>query len=276
MVSGQHSRPPALIVPVRQEGFRGDVKAVANPVFNVVSQDGAAIITIFAEIGGPAGVTAQNIDASLRQFGSQPVIVKINSPGGDVFDGIAIYNLLRAHPQPVTAQVLGIAASAASIITMAADRIEMARNSELMIHQAWMLAVGNGELLRKAADILDKMDAAIAGTYAARSGQPIAEVIAMMADETFLDAGEAIDMGFADALLEADAQPTPTIQDAAPQSRRGFEARLRDLGYSKAAAAKITAGGWPALGGSPDTAEVQQFVERINNATCELKKERIQ
>ncbi len=267
-------RPPALKLPVRRPEIRGDVKPAANPVFGISALNGAAEITIFAEIGGPAGVTAENINSALAQYRQQPITLKINSYGGDAYEGVSIYNLLRAHPQPVTAQVLGIAASAASIIAMAADRIEMARNSQMMIHQAWMVAVGNAALFREAADMLDKLDAAIASTYAARSGMPIDQVAAMMAGETFMSAEDAIDMGFADGLVEADAAPAPSaLVDTNPQSKRDLEARLRQIGFSKSAAVKVAAGGWSALeGAGRRDPQIDTFIASINSATNDLKK----
>lgn len=270
-------RPPALKIPARRPEFRGDVKPIANPVFGVSLQNGAAVLTIFAEIGGPAGVTAEGINRALNEIGSQSIVIKINSYGGDAYEGVAIYNLLRAHPKPITVQVLGIAASAASIIAMAGDRIEMARNSEMMIHKAWMVAIGNADLFRDAADYLDKLDGAIAGTYAIRTSQALAKVQQMMAEETLMSAGEALDMGFADALLEADADPAPVaLADANPQSRRDLEARLRQIGFSKSAAAKVTAGGWPALEGqSQSSPTLQAFIEKINAATSDLRKGQI-
>lgn len=268
-------RPPALFLPKRRQELRGDVKPAANAKFDVRAFAGAAEITIFAEIGGPAGVTAENINAALAQLGQQPLLVKINSYGGDAYEGVAIYNLLRAHPQTVTVQVLGIAASAASIIAMAADRIEMARNSQIMIHQAWMAAVGNADLFREAADFLDKLDAAIAQTYAVRTGIAAAKVSDLMAAETFMGADEAIDMGFADGLLEADADPAPqALSDATPTNKRDLESRLRQIGFSKSAAAKVVAGGWSALEGRDQKdPRIDTFIARINSATFQLKKE---
>lgn len=267
-------RPPALKISARRTEFRGDVKPAANPIFDVSAQVDAAVITIFAEIGGPTGVTAESINAALQQIGAQPITVKINSYGGDAYEGVTIYNLLRAHSQPVTVQVLGIAASAASIIAMAGDQIEMARNSEMMIHKAWMIAVGNADLFREAADWLDKLDLAMAGTYAARSGLDLERVQGMMATESFFSAKEAIELGLADALLEADADPMPVaLANAYPQSKRALEARLREIGFSKSAAAKVAAGGWPALEGPGHrNTQVETFIASIKTATTELRK----
>lgn len=169
---------------------------------------GDNIITMFDCIGedfwSGDGVTAKGVAAKLRAIGDRPVEVQINSPGGDMFEGIAIYNVLREHPQAVTVKVMGLAASAASIIAMAGDRLEIGAASFLMIHNCWILAAGNAADLRASADFLEPFDAAMAGVYAARSGIPASEVAAMMADETYMSGAVAIARGFADALLPAD------------------------------------------------------------------------
>jgi|GEM_PF-6577735 len=272
--ASRRHRLDAIPLPNSRDRVHFDVRPAANPLFRVAMESGKAEITVFAEIGGPAGVTAENINNSLTQLGARDVVVKINSPGGDAFEGVAIYNLLRAHPGRVTAQVLGISASAASIITMAADRIEMARNSQLMIHNVWTGAVGNADFFRQIADELDRLDAAMADTYVLRTGQPLSKVIDLMDAETYMTSDDAIRMRFADALLDADAQPALKTRST-PESRREMELFLRNSGFSKAAAAKITAGGWSALAGrTPDALETQQFADRLSAAAEEVRRNR--
>ena len=179
--------------------------------------------------------------------------VQINSPGGDPFEGLAIYNLLRGHPQPVTVQVLGIAASAASIIAMAGERIEIARAAQIMIHRASGGALGDSDTMRAMAAALDSVDAVLAGVYQARTGLPLEQIVDMMAAETFLPSDEALDLGFADALLERDAMPSPRLAaSAAPQSKRELDEQLRRLGFSRSVAARMTSAAWHARG-SDDT-----------------------
>lgn len=166
-----------------------------------------ATITIYDVIGENwegSGVTAKRISAALRSIGDKDVTVSINSPGGDFFEGIAIYNLLREHPYQVTVKVVGLAASAASIIAMAGDEIQVAKTGFLMIHNAWVFAVGNRHDLRAAADTLDGFDAAMASLYADVSGQSINEVTKLMDAESWISGEKAIEMGFATALLDAD------------------------------------------------------------------------
>lgn len=164
-------------------------------------------ITIYDAIGEgmfSEGVTVNRIDAALRKIGNKDVTVLINSPGGDVFEGIAIYNRLREHPANVTVKVMGLAASAASIIAMAGDQIQIGQASFLMIHNAWVVAMGNKGDLRDVAEFLEPFDAALADVYSARSGVDRAEITAMMDRETWLNGSQAIEAGLADALLPAD------------------------------------------------------------------------
>jgi len=127
------------------------------------------------------------------------VLVTINSPGGDAFEGIAIYNLLREHGGKVTVNVLGLAASAASIVAMAGDSIRMSEASMMMIHSSHGIVMGNQEDMREFADLLDKIDASVAGLYAARTGKPQNEVLDMMKKETWMDGENAVAYGFADS-----------------------------------------------------------------------------
>lgn len=152
-----------------------------------------------------SGMTAKRIAGILRNIGKKNVTVNINSPGGDLFEGIAIYNLLRDHDGEVTIRVIGLAASAASVIAMAGDKIQVARAGFMMLHNVWVMAVGNRNDLREAADQLETFDDALAGIYAARTEQEKEEVAKMMDKETWFSGDQAIESGFADELLPADA-----------------------------------------------------------------------
>lgn len=168
--------------------------------------DNPRTISIYEPIGADwmgEGVTVKRIAGALRKIGSGDVTVNINSPGGDLFEGLAIYNSLVEHPGDVTVKVMGIAASAASIIAMAGDRVEMGKGSFLMIHNAWGVVLGNRNDFRAAAQMFDQFDAAMAEIYHARTGIPEDEVSAMMDAETFMRASEAIDRGFAEVEFDA-------------------------------------------------------------------------
>jgi len=169
---------------------------------------GDASISIYDPIGENwegTGVTAKRIGAALRAIGDRDVVVNINSPGGDFFEGVAIYNLLREHKGSVTVQVMGLAASAASVIAMAADEILMGDGAFLMIHNAWAVAVGNRHDMADAAKLLEPFDAAMAKVYSARAGVSVAEAARMMDEETWIGAGQAVEDGFADGLLDGAA-----------------------------------------------------------------------
>ncbi|SMH29607.1 head maturation protease, ClpP-related [Azospirillum agricola] len=172
------------------------------------------------------GVTAKRISGALRAIGAKPVTVSVNSPGGDMFEGLAIYNLLREHPAEVTVKVMGLAASAASIIAMAGDRIEVGLGSFLMIHNAWGSVVGNRHDWRAAADTFEQYDAAMADIYAARTGQTVKAVAQLMDAETFMRASEAVDKGFADATFN---DPAPSSDGATARAELSARRRLDAL-----------------------------------------------
>lgn len=165
-------------------------------------------ISMYDEIGADwwtgEGVTAKRIAAALRSLGSGPVTVNLNSPGGDMFEGLAIYNLLREHDGEVTVRILGLAASAASTIAMAGDVIQIARAGFVMIHNAWVVAAGDREEFRELADWLEPFDRSLADIYAARTGLAFDDVMTMQNAETWLGGADAIAQGFADELLPAD------------------------------------------------------------------------
>ena len=184
---------------------------------------GPARLDIFAEIGA-GGVSAGAFIAELRKIPAAAAIeMHINSPGGSAFDGVAIHNALKRHQGKVTAWVDGIAASAASLIVMAADRVVMPANAMLMIHNPMAGVLGDGDDLREMAGVLDKMVEAYAGSYAAKSGKPIEEMKALMAKEAWLTAAEAVALGLADeieaemdiaAAVTFDVSKLPNLPDA--------------------------------------------------------------
>lgn len=129
------------------------------------------------------------------------IVLNINSPGGDVFDGIAIFNDLLAHKADVMVRVTGLAASAASVIAMAGDDIHIAENAFFMIHNAWSVAIGDSREMTARAKLLNQIDGQLASTYAARTGGDAADIKQQMDDETWLTASDAVDQGFADDVI---------------------------------------------------------------------------
>ncbi|MEG4645184.1 head maturation protease, ClpP-related [Paracoccus sp. APAP_BH8] len=152
------------------------------------------------------GVTAKRIGAALRSIKADEVIVDINSPGGDFFEGVAIYNQLRQDSRKITVRVLGLAASAASVIAMAGDEVQIGRAGFLMVHNAWVVAVGNRHDMREAADTMEPFDAAMAAVYAAKANVDRAKAAGWMDAETWFNGEDAVAAGLADSLLAADLE----------------------------------------------------------------------
>lgn len=169
--------------------------------------ESAAEILVYDEIGSSPdgqGLSAKQFDADLKALGAvSQITLRINSPGGDVCEGIAIYNTLKAHPATITARIDGIAASAASLIAMAADRIEMPANAFLLIHEPRIgIMLGTAADLTQAAADLGVMNEAFLTAYVERTGGDRDAIAAMMAEDRLMSAAEAKALGFADAIIE--------------------------------------------------------------------------
>ena len=149
------------------------------------------------------GVSAETVVRQIRSM-SGPITLRINSPGGDVFAARAIQAAMEAHPDQITAYVDGYAASAASLIAVAADRCLMASSAFMMIHKAWTIAAGNADEMMASAALLEKIDASLAETYQAKGGQTPDHWSDLMRAETWFTAQEALDQGLAD---EVTAKP---------------------------------------------------------------------
>lgn len=160
-------------------------------------------IFIYDEIGPDFWglVSAKSVIDQLAKFGAtSDVTVRINSPGGSVTEGQAIYNALLRHKGDVTVEIDSLAASMGSYIAMAGTTIRIAENAMMMVHNPWSIAIGNAKQMRETADVLDKFQSQLVQTYAARSKQSDEDVAAMMDAETWLTAAEAIEKGLADEL----------------------------------------------------------------------------
>lgn len=192
----------------RPEGLNWDAPSDALSRWSpsAAESEDPATISLYDVIGEDGwtgeGWTAKRMAGVLRSIGKKDVTVNVNSPGGDMFEGLAIYNLLREHPAKVTVKVMGIAASAASFIAMAGDEVVMGTGSFLMIHNAWGVVIGNRNDMRESADIFDKFDASMVEIYTARTGQKPEAIAAMMDAETYITAKEAVDGGFADTVAD--------------------------------------------------------------------------
>ena len=160
---------------------------------------------------GIDGITADAFRRQLPRSPYEPVVVRINSPGGDPFDGLTIHTLLSERPN-VTVKIDGIAASAASIIAMAGDVVEMAEAGLLMIHDAQGITIGNAIDHRDFADVLDTVDGQMARVYQKKTGQPLPRIRFWMDAETWMTAEEAMELGFIDAVASVDATGAPTAR----------------------------------------------------------------
>ena len=153
------------------------------------------------------GVIAADMVKDLSKLEASRITLRINSYGGSVTDGLAIYNALKRHTAPVHAVIEGVALSCASYIAMAADTIEMADNAQMMIHAPWGMTAGNARELREQADMLDRYAKSMAGAYASKSGKPADEIMAILTDgkDHWYSAAEAVNAGFADTVGPANA-----------------------------------------------------------------------
>lgn len=219
-----------------------------------------ADVFIYGDIGGWwGGVSAEQFAKDVAAVDVDTLNVRLNSPGGIVFEGVAIYNALARHPANVIIHVEGIAASIASVIAMAGDEVRIAEGSRFMIHDPWSIVMGSAADLRAEADVLEGLKSDLIDIYAARTEQDRDDLSAWMTAETWLSARDAVDKGFADSMTPAkkkekkDAHarsamlsrfrnaPKDVIDPSeAPADIREFERLLRDeAGFTHAQAKRI-------------------------------------
>jgi ATP-dependent Clp protease protease subunit len=217
---------PVVTLPSKP-GAQADLNPSAMEKWNPGLQVTASVsddrsISVLDPIGSGffyEGVTAKRVAAALRSMGAGPVTVNVNSPGGDFFEGLAIYNLLREHEGHVTVKILGMAASAASAIAMAGDEVLIARAGFLMIHNTQVCACGDRHGLTDVAEWLEPFDTALADIYSIRTSTPLKDVAAMLDKETWIGGSRAVEMGFADDLLPSD-YVAPDNSDETPSNSK--------------------------------------------------------
>lgn len=178
--------------------------AAKHPWYAIQTSDNSSAlqdveISIYDEIGF-GGVTAKDFMAEVKKFKGQHIHLRINSVGGSVIEGAAIYNALRRHKGGLTVHVDGLAASMASVIAMAGEEVYIADNAMLMIHNPWSMTMGDADDLRKEADVLDKLKNTLVNAYARKTGMETEDIAAMMDEETWLNATQSVAMGFADQI----------------------------------------------------------------------------
>jgi len=189
---------------------------------NIADESGEVELSIYDEIGA-FGVGAKQFIAELKKHKGQHIHLRINSPGGEIVEGSAIYNALARHEGGLTVHIDALAASMASVIAMSGNPVYMADNALLMIHNPWTLAAGEADDLRKQADLLDTMKSNLVRAYKKKSGLEEKEIAKLMDEETWLDAVEAVALGFVDA-----------IEDGVPAAASAGEMRARFDTFAKA------------------------------------------
>lgn len=236
---------------------RSPFKPKARTGYRIEDKAGEATVFLYDEIGF-FGITAEEFVRDLEGITADTINLRINSPGGSVFDGTAIYNAIKTHKSKIVAHIDGLAASISSIIAMAADEVRMADNAFLMIHEPWSIVMGNALAMRDEAELLDKVGGTIAKAYMKKTGKDEAEVMEMMIAESWMTADEALSHKFIDSIyedkpkkaradlfdlsifnrvpdaLKDDGDQEPTVRD--------MERALRDVGCSSKQAKAILAG----------------------------------
>lgn len=275
---GQRTRPPSITLP-ENASQRPRATARRNAPrewfrFENAADEETADVYIFDEISDPflseffgIGISASGFIRELQALKGKAINVHINSPGGSVFEGLAIYNNLRQHDAPVNVIVDGIAASIASVIAMAGDTVTMAPHSMMMIHEPWGFTVGNAADHEQQVKVLNKIGEDIAAVYRERADKRV-NWRAKMAEETWLTDEDALSLGLADRIDTAassaqnrfdlsrfrnappdlaaagDVDQTPTVRE--------IEQVLRDAGLSTRQAKAVLATGWSALDARDD------------------------
>ena len=180
--------------------------ANVNHSFKAETSDSSSRLTIYGDIGDYwwDSTSAKDVEEALKSISSDHIEVHINSPGGDAFDGIAIYNQLKNHPATITVYVDGLAASAASIIAMAADELIMNTGSMLMIHEASILTWGTKKEIKAALNALEGLDKSLADIYMTRFKGERSEIETFIENETWFTVDEAIAVGLADKANEVE------------------------------------------------------------------------
>ena len=230
-----------------------------------------ATIQIFDQIGedwfGGNGLSGKQFSDVLNEVGNGPLLVEINSPGGNVWDGLSIYNQLRGRRAPVTTRVVGIAASIASIIALAGDKVEMADAALMMIHDPSGMASGTSEDMRKMADALDQHAEVLVSVYAKKTGRSSESIRAAMKAETWFTTAEAIQFGLVDKPIKQLAMAAKwhprAVTKTAPETvknnlRRGLEQYAEGLAGDGLEKATVLEAESLVAGEAPTEAKVQK------------------
>lgn len=178
-----------------------------------------AEVSLYGAIDSWDGITAASFTKELKAVTASAIDLRINSPGGLVFDSIAIYAALKRHPATVDVHIDGLAASAASFIAMAGDSVEIEKPAKMMIHDAQGLTIGNADDMRTMADLLDELSGTIADIYAERSGRPASQWRQAMRSTTWYSATDAVRAGLADKVAGVSDAPTDSLKSQLIRAR---------------------------------------------------------
>ncbi|MRX70852.1 Clp protease ClpP [Bacillus lacus] len=215
----------------RKFGFKNEKynEQLANIPHNFAAihnaDTGVSEITIYGDIGDSwfwDSTSAADVDNALKEAGNNDLVIHLNSPGGSAFDGIAIYNRLKAHKGKVTINVDGWACSAASIIAMAADELIMGAGAMMMIHEASTIVWGSKTNMRKEADMLEKLEDGIIDIYMLKAQKEREEIRTMVNEETWFSANEAVEIGFA-------TSTATTVEDTTSEELAQLKAQMNAM-----------------------------------------------
>ena len=228
--------------------------------YKITAKGKKAEILIYEDIGDGwlGGISAKAFADDVKALGKlEEINVRINSPGGSVFDGVAMYNTLVRNQARIIVDIDGLAASIASIVAMAGDEVRMAENAMMMIHDPWIVTAGTAEELRDQADVMDKVRETLLTTYVSRSSADEATISDMMAAETWMTAADAEEVGLIDSV-------TAEVKMAAIA---GFDlAKYKNVPEDFKAAIEAEAG---------DTPRIKSFQDRFAKMSQTLLKEGI-
>jgi ATP-dependent protease ClpP protease subunit len=234
---------------------------------------------LYGDIGGWLdGIGAEDFAKEIALIDVETLDVRLNSGGGSVFEGQAIYNALHRHNAQVNIHIDGLAASIASVIAMAGDTINITEGSHIMIHKPWSMAIGDAESMRKEAEVLDSLESGIVDIYAARTNKSREQLASWIAAETWFKGQDAVDAGFADAVISAKKKKNSlrsnilnfysnTPEELIEQRSGAFNSReveslLREVeGLSISQAKKVAN---LVCNGSHDLREVDNDLSRVN------------
>lgn len=266
--------------------------------YRVENKTDEATIYLYDEIGW-FGIKSEQFIKDLNALTAKTVHIRVNSPGGDVFDGTAIFNAIKQHKARTVVHIDGLAASIASVIALAGSEVLMSENAFLMIHDPWSIVIGNADAMRDEAELLDKVGGTIAKVYMDKSGKRAEEINELMASETWMTGQEAMDMGFIDGLdkkaEEKDSKakalfdlsvfanvPDQLREKKHVPTERDIERILRDAGCPIKMAKAILAGGYqkglrdagPEEAAPPEPAKVAPQRD-VEPAPVNAKKDRV-